>query len=263
MIEVVESGVLTTVQDRGRPGFAAIGVSPSGAVDRALAARCNRLVGNPEDAAVFETVGGLRLRAVEAVVVATDVEPASRVLRAGEELRVAVGTRQWHYVAVRGGLAVEPVLGSRSTDTLGRIGPPSMTDGDRLAVGDEPDEPVAGDIAPVRDADGSVRVTAGPRRDWFVAAAWDALVGATWTVTESSRVGVRLAGPLLDRSRSGELPSEGLVRGAIQVPPDGQPVMMLADHPTTGGYPVIAVVEPSDVAVVAQVLSGGHVRLRG
>jgi biotin-dependent carboxylase-like uncharacterized protein len=263
MIEIVEAGLSTTVQDRGRPGLASIGVSPSGAVDPALAARCNRLVGNAEDAAVLESAGGLRLRAIDAAVAASDVEPAARVLRAGEELVVPVGVRQWHYVALRGGIAVDPVLGSCSTDTLGGIGPAAVCTGDRLVLGPEPAAPPSGEIAPVRDLVASARVTPGPRHDWFASNAWATLVGADWTVTLGSRVGVRLAGPLIARARVGELASEGLVRGAIQVPPDGQPVMMLADHPTTGGYPVIAVVDPTDVAALAQTLPGGRVRFRG
>ena len=252
----------TTVQDRGRAGLASIGISPSGAVDPELAARCNRLVGNPEDAAVLETVGGLRIRAVDAVVVASDVESTARVLRAGEELVVPVGGRQWHYLALRGGVAVEPVLGSRSTDTLGRIGGDAFVSGERVETGGEPAGPVSGETAPVRDVSPSARVTPGPRIDWFVSDAWDTLVSTPWTVADASRVGVRLTGPTIERSRRGELPSEGLVRGAIQVPPDGQPVMMLADHPTTGGYPVIAVVDPADVVAVAQRLGGGVVRFR-
>lgn len=261
-IEIVAAGVLTTVQDRGRVGHASIGVSPAGAVDPALAARCNRMVGNAEDAAVLETVGGLRIRAVAAVVVATDLEPVARVLRSGDEVDLPVGTRQWHYVALRGGIAVDPVLGSRSSDTLGRLGPAVVASGDLLPIGDEPDTPVSGEVAPLRDVDPVAGVTTGPRRDWFVSSAWESLVTSPWTVTEASRVGVRLRGPVLERAHAGELPSEGLVRGAIQVPPDGQPVMMLADHPTTGGYPVIAVVDPADVASVAQVLAGNAVRFR-
>jgi biotin-dependent carboxylase-like uncharacterized protein len=262
VIEIIDAGVLTTVQDRGRPGHASIGVSPSGAVDPALAARCNRLVGNPEAAALIETVGGLRLRALGPTAVATDVESTARILHEGEEVTIPIGHRQWHYVAFRGGVAVDPVLGSRSTDTLGRLGPPPIVANDRLSLGPEPTAPVSGEVAPIVEPSARPRVSIGPRVDWFVDGTFDRLTTAEWTVATASRVGVRLAGPLLERSRLDELPSEGLVRGAIQVPPDGQPVMMLADHPTTGGYPVLAVVDPDDVAMVAQVLAGGAVRFR-
>jgi allophanate hydrolase subunit 2 len=248
VIEVVAPGLLTTVQDRGRPGHAAIGVPHGGAVDLALAAHCNRLVGNDDGAAVLETVGGLRLRAVTAVVIATDLEPVARSLRPGE----------WHYVAVRGGIDVTPVLGSRSTDTLSGLGPPSPEAGDRLAVGPEPARRPIGETWPPPDVPDIALITPGPRADWF--ARVDDLVVRRWTVTDVSRVGVRLGGGGLERVVEVELPSEGLVRGAIQVPPDGHPIVMLADHPTTGGYPVAAVVEPECLAAVSQRPVGSSVR---
>lgn len=262
MIEVVDPGLLTTVQDRGRPGYAAIGVPPSGAVDIALATHLNRLVGNPDNAPVLETVGGLTLRAVSSVVVAGDTEPVARSLTPGEEIHVAVGGRQWHYVAVRGGFEVPRVLGSCSTDVLSGLGPAPLQQGDRLAVGPEPAAPPVGDVWPVAVIDRAIALTRGPRCDWFTDGAWDAMLHAEWTVANGNRVGVRLAGHRLDRVVTAELPSEGLVRGAIQVPPDGSPIMMLADHPTTGGYPVIAVVAPADVAAVAQRLIGSRFRFR-
>lgn len=260
MIEIVAPGLLTTVQDRGRPGQAAIGVPHSGSVDPALAAHCNRLVGNGDDAAVLETVGGLRLRALEAVVVATDLEPVARSLRPGDEVVIAVGGRAWHYLAVRGGVDVPPVLGSRSTDTLSGLGPPAPGPGDVLPIGPEPHRLPIGETWPPPGVPDVATVTHGPRADWF--ASLDELTAPLWTVTDASRVGVRLGGARLDRVVEAELPSEGLVRGAIQVPPDGSPIVMLSDHPTTGGYPVIAVVEPSSLAAVSQRPVGGSVRLR-
>jgi biotin-dependent carboxylase-like uncharacterized protein len=261
VIEVVDAGVLTTVQDVGRPGYAAFGVPPSGAVDPQLAAHCNRLVGNPDGAAVLETVGGLVLRAVAPVVVASDVESVARSLALGDTLRIDVGDRQWHYVAVRGGIDVEPVLGSRATDTLSGLGPSCVAGGDRLAVGDEPATPPVGETWPVHPPRDVIGITRGPRADWFTPEALATLAGR-WTVADASRVGIRLAGPTLERAIDRELPSEGLVRGAIQVPPDGRPIMMLTDHPTTGGYPVIAVVQPADVAALAQHLVGSAITLR-
>lgn len=262
-IEIVEPGVATTLQDRGRPGYAHLGVSPSGAVDPWLAALVNRLVGNPAGATVLETCGGLVLRATGHVLVATSADPGPRTLGPGESCHVPAGRsgRLWHYVAVRGGLLAEPVLGSTSSDTLAHLGPPPCQAGDRLAVGGAPVAPIVADIAPLADVPGVVRITAGPRVDWL-ADGLRALVSGPWRVTTTSRVGVRLSGVPLVRARSDELASEGLVRGAIQAPPDGDAVMMLCDHPTTGGYPVVAVVHPDDVASLAQHAPGSEVRFR-
>jgi biotin-dependent carboxylase-like uncharacterized protein len=167
------------------------------------------------------------------------------------------------YVGVRGGLAVSPVLGSRATDLLSQLGPPVVRDGDRLPVGPASGVVPGVDVAPTRAlaAEPVLRVTAGPRVDWFTTAAVAALSSRGFEVTaQSDRVGVRLAGPVLERTRSDELASEGLVEGAVQVPPDGHPVLFLADHPVTGGYPVIAVLHPDDVPVAAQCRPGQRVR---
>lgn len=260
---VVEPGVATTVQDSGRPGHAHLGVPASGAVDPGLAALVNRLVGNGAGAAVLETTGGLVLRAEQPVLVATSVEGVARTLPAGSTVVVPAGHgRVWHYLAVRGGVAVETVLGSRSTDTLSGLGPAPLRAGDMLPVGVDPGSAVDPGHAPLRPLPQFARLLPGPRADWFEPGSLGRLGEATWTITAASRVGVRLRGVALRRTVGRELPSEGLVRGAIQVPPDGDPVMMLADHPTTGGYPVIAVVHPDDVAVVAQTSAGRPVRFR-
>lgn len=261
-LTVVEPGWATTVQDRGRPGYAYLGVPAGGAVDPDLAALANRLVGNPPDAAVIETSGGLVLAAARAVLIATTVEGVAHPIVPGTRVHVPSDhQRVWHYVAVRGGFDVPAVLGSRSTDTLSGLGPPPLQQGDRLAVGPDPGGDIGGHHAPLRPiAARTVRITPGPRLDWFAADALTMLTAADWAVAATSRIGVRLTGPSVGRVRAGELPSEGLVRGAIQVPPDGAPVMMLADHPTTGGYPVIAVVDPDDVALVAQTSAGHRVR---
>jgi biotin-dependent carboxylase-like uncharacterized protein len=261
VIAVVEAGIATTVQDRGRPGFAHLGIPPSGAVDPRLAALTNRLVGNPPGAALIETCGNFVMRVTAAALIATSSELAPISLAPGERLRVTVDReRLWQYVAVRGGIETAEVLGSRSTDTLSGLGPPPLTIGDMISVGPEPDDPVAVDQAPRPDRAGPALVGPGPRLDWFQPACFERLVAASWIVSESSRIGVRLRGVSLPRRIHVDLPSEGLVRGAIQVPPDSQPVMMLADHPTTGGYPVIAVVHPDDVGTVAHTSPGGTVR---
>lgn len=259
---VLEPGIATTVQDLGRPGLAHLGVPPSGAVDPALVVMLNRLVGNRPDAAVLETVGGLRVRAGVAVLVAHDAASAPHRVAAGAEITIAAGgARRWHYLAVQGGIVTPTVLGSRSHDTLSGLAQADLTAGVELPLG--PSSPYASpvDVAPIPFPAATVRVRPGPRADWFddpVAA----LTTNPWKTAEVSRVGVRLRGPAIARRLDSELASEGLVRGAIQVPPDGQPVMMLADHPTTGGYPVIAVVDADDVAHVAQCAADALVRFR-
>jgi biotin-dependent carboxylase-like uncharacterized protein len=167
------------------------------------------------------------------------------------------------YLAVRGGVAVEPVLGSRSTDSLSGLGPEPLRAGTLLPVGDTGElPPIHVDQAPPpgRRA-GVLRVLPGPRDDWFAPGALEALCGRPYVVSQdSNRVGVRLHGPELVRAREGELPSEGMVTGAVQVPPSGQPIVFLADHPPTGGYPVIAVVLTADLPVAAQLRPGDPVR---
>jgi biotin-dependent carboxylase-like uncharacterized protein len=273
-LTVLATGPLSTVQDGGRPGQGALGVGRSGACDRTAMRLANRLVGNAPDAAVLEvTLGGLALRAGADLVVATTgarcsvAHNAPVSLRAGAELRLGLpptGLRT--YVAVRGGIAVEPVLGSRSTDLLSGLGPSALSAGDVLPVG-EPTGPMPGvDLAPVPDPPGgevTVRVLPGPRADWFPPEASAVLTGTAWEVTgESNRIGLRLAGVALERSRTGELASEGMVRGALQVPPSGQPVLFLADAPVTGGYPVIGYVQDADVDRCGQLRPGQTLRFR-
>jgi biotin-dependent carboxylase-like uncharacterized protein len=275
-VTVLATGSLTTVQDAGRPGRAALGIGRSGACDRRSFRLANRLVGNPEDAATLEvTFGGLRLRADDDVLVVTTgarcagawPHNAPATLRAGRELELgtpAGGLRT--YVAVRGGLATDVVLGSRSTDVLSGLGPAPVAVGDTLPVGDPERSAPGVDVAPVPDPDASdvtVRVAPGPRRDWFGDDAWASLLAGPYTVTsDSNRVGLRLDGPPLERARTDELPSEGMVRGALQIPPSGQPVLFLADHPATGGYPVIAYVVDDDVDRCGQLRPGQTVHLR-
>jgi biotin-dependent carboxylase-like uncharacterized protein len=280
VLTVLAPGPRSTVQDRGRPGWASIGVPRSGAADLASHDLANRLVGNrPEAAAVEVTLGGLRIRAEASALVAITGAPARLtvdgrpapmnapfLLPAAGLLELGLPPRGLRtYLAVRGGIDVPPVLGSRSSDTLSGLGPRPLAAGDRLPIGGlAGDEPFV-DVAPVAGpAERAVlRVLPGPRRDWLAAEAWSALTGNDWTVSsDSDRVGVRLTGPRLARARDEELPSEGLVTGAVQVPPDGAPVLFLADHPVTGGYPVLAVVVTADVAAAGQLRPGDSVRFR-
>lgn len=278
MLRVVRPGPLTTVQDEGRIGLASIGVSPSGAADRRSYRLANRLVGNTFGAPALEvTAGGLVVRAEGDVLVAVTGAPcpgapqnASAWLRAGEELALGTPERGLRsYVAVRGGLDVEPVLGSCSTDVLSGLGPPPLRADDVLALGGAAAELPSVDVAPVPRVGAApgqtvtVRVLPGPRRDWFTPDAWPRLTDVRYQVTsDSNRVAVRLDGPVLERSVTGELASEGIARGAVQVPSSGLPLVFLADHPTTGGYPVLAYVLDDDVDLVAQLRPGGLLRFR-
>ncbi len=274
-LTVTDPGPLTTVQDGGRPGLAHLGVPRSGWLDAPAALLANRLVGNDPDAALLETtMGGVALRPGSALTVAVTGamaevlvdrhavawgEPVS--VRAGAELRVGParhGVRS--YLGVAGGVNVEPVLGSRSTDRLSGLGPAPLAAGDLLPVG-AAGRPRPVDVARTGVPDGVLRVTPGPRHDG-VDGGLARLVHHDWTVAaDSDRIALRLAGEPLRRARAGELPSEGLVLGAVQVPPDGQPLVFLADHPTTGGYPVVGVVVPEDLWQCAQLRPGDSVRL--
>jgi biotin-dependent carboxylase-like uncharacterized protein len=239
-----------------------VGVPGGGALDGDLRALLNRLVGNGPDAAVLETLGGLRVTTTTPAVVATSAERAVRAVAAGEVVTVDPAAAElWGYLAVRGGIAVPPVLGSRSRDSRSGLGPPLPVVGDHVPVGADPGTALVVDQAPPRRRPDLVGVWPGPRVDWFAPDAFDRLTGTEWTVSaDVSRVGVRLDGPPLARRVTAELPSEGLLLGAVQVPPDGRPVVMLADHPTTGGYPVLAVVDGRDLSTVVQSRPGTALR---
>lgn len=268
-------GALATVQDDGRPGLAHLGVPRSGWLDPRAARLANRLVGNDEDEAVLECVlGGLSLSCEVAMTVAVtgagctvDVDGArggfgvAVSVPAGARLRLGTPARGLRsYVAFGGGLRVPDVLGSRATDTLSGLGPAPLAAGDALALG--PSYGVASGVEVWPDQPGEVtvlRCRPGPRLDWCDLSGLD---GTTYVVApDSDRVGLRLQGPAIERVRTEELASEGMVLGAVQVPPDGQPVVFLRDHPTTGGYPVPCVVVPEDLGLCAQLRPGDSVRL--
>ncbi|MDM4763796.1 biotin-dependent carboxyltransferase family protein [Galbitalea sp. SE-J8] len=285
-VRVTQAGPSTLVQDPGRPGLARLGVGASGAADRAALALANRLVGNPSSAAALEILLGpfavVPLRDVWVAVTGAwgagcvdghALEPHTATLvPAGATLSLGVAAQGLRYVlGVRGGIETDTVLGSRATDTLAGLGPAPVRDGTTLAIGPEPVEPVpVADLVPVDPpsaGDLLVDVLPGPRRDWFDDDAWATLAGTRWTVSaRSDRTGIRLEGPPLARSalgaRLGELPSEGMVRGGIQVSPDGAPTVLGADHPVTGGYPVIGVVTAASMDRLAQARPGQGVRMR-
>ncbi|MDQ1021093.1 5-oxoprolinase subunit C family protein [Streptomyces afghaniensis] len=277
-LAVVRAGALTTVQDLGRPGHAHLGVPRSGALDRPAADLVNRLTGNPPEAAVLETtVNGCTVRPRSTVTMAVAGAPCrvsvdGRPVAWGAPVRVPAGALLEvgpavaglrSYVGVRGGITVEPVLGSRSTDLLSGLGPPPLTDGTVLPLGRPTGVHARVDVAPqpAPPAELVLRVTLGPRDGWFTPEAVRTFVSRSYRVSPASnRIGLRTEGAALERARRGELPSEGMVLGAVQVPPDGRPVVFLADHPTTGGYPVIAVVRAADLAAAAQAVPGTPVR---
>ncbi|WP_338675379.1 biotin-dependent carboxyltransferase family protein [Streptomyces sp. SCSIO 30461] len=277
-LTVVRAGALTTVQDLGRPGYAHLGVPRSGALDRDTLRLVNRLVGNPEESAALETtLTGCTVRPSCAVTVAVGGAPCpvrvdGRAVAWGTPVRVGAGALLEAgsaargvrgYVAFAGGVAVPAVLGSRATDLLSGLGPAPLADGVVLPLGDPAGPPGRVDAAPWRcpPSELVLRVRFGPRDDWFAPSALRTLTSSVYRVSASSnRIGLRTDGPPLDRAGAGELPSEGMVLGAVQVPPDGRPVVFLADHPTTGGYPVVAVVHEADLGAVAQALPGTPVR---
>ncbi|MCA4133183.1 5-oxoprolinase/urea amidolyase family protein [Arthrobacter sp. M4] len=300
-LRVVSPGLQSLIQDLGRRGYAALGVSAAGALDRGSLRRANRLVGNAAGAAAVEIVaGGLRVQAVGDQVLAVTgatseltILPASGASSAehaphagpnvgartvamatpfalldGETLELGPPQSGFrNYLGIRGGVAVAAPLGSRSTDTMSGIGPAPLAKGQILPAGVATVSNVVGspEIQPEYPDTGVTVLDfiPGPRADWFDEAALESLCSQDWLVTpQSNRVGMRLDGTPLKRSRDGELPSEGTVAGAIQMPPAGLPVLFLADHPITGGYPVIGVLVDEHLDLAAQVPIGGRIRFR-
>ena len=301
-LAVRKPGLQSTIQDLGRPGYASLGVSSAGAMDRGALRRANRLVGNGEgDAGIELLFGGLELVALSDQVLAVTgaavpleimppdeqgareeqdaIEAEQRTtavrhpacdapfaLLAGERLTVGTPTAGLRsYVGVRGGLGGPEALGSRSTDTMSGIGPEPLQAGTVLPVRTPKPGSIVGhpEVSPLPDRNEAtvLRVVPGPRQDWFSDETLQEFLTREWTVTpQSNRIGLRLNGHALTRSRDGELASEGTVRGAVQVPPEGQPVLFLSDHPVTGGYPVIAVVVHADLDKAAQLPPGTTVR---
>lgn len=298
-IVVMDPGPLTLIEDLGRRGSAELGLSPSGALDRKSLMLANALLGNAPGAPGLEVLlGGLRLRFVTGASVAvTGAEGRVTVNGADIDLSQAVrvppgavmafappafGIR--YYLAVSGGIAAASLLGSCSADLLSGEGPPPLKAGDTIALArgngsagspGAAASPMAQlpapDVlrrvfrrAPDPDSPITLRVDRGPRADWFDDPSLRRLTGQFWTMSpESNRIGARLLGRPLRQNRTDELPSEGAVLGALQVPPSGLPTVFLADHPVTGGYPVIAVVRRADMDLLGQARPGQRIRFLG
>jgi biotin-dependent carboxylase-like uncharacterized protein len=286
VLEVLEGGLLTTVQDEGRPGLQKLGVPVTGAMDAPALRAANLLVGNPPGAAALEcAVTGPRLRVLRTTTLAItgadlqtvleradmgpwSVPPWTSFLARADSILSFAGRRAGcrAYLAVAGGIDVPEVLGSRSTDLNSGIGGHR---GRALRPGDVLHAPVARgrsgrrwpaprqSLAP----DASVRVLLGPQEDYFTDEAVATFLSADYVLAPSSdRMGCRLEGPVLAHRGPREIVSDGNVLGSIQVPPDGRPIVMLADRGSTGGYPKIATVIGADVARLGQLLPGDRLR---
>lgn len=277
MITLLETGVQASLQDLGRHGYMHLGVPTAGAADGFSLRIANLLAGNPEGATAVElTGGGARLRFTAATHIAlaggsaevmlddepvamhqTLAVPAGAVLEFG---RMLTGWRT--YLAVAGGIKAATVLGSVSTDTLAGLGPELLERDMELVSGIPSVSPGFYLRAPTIYArHAMLRVLTGPHEDWFTGEARQAFVNGEYSASsQSDRTGVRLEGATLERAKPGELPSMGMVTGAVQVPSAGQPIVLLPNHGATGGYPVIAVVIAADLGTLAQLAPGDRVR---
>lgn len=281
LFTIDDTGLQTLYQDLGRQGNGNLGVTTSGSADRAAARTANAAVGNKRNATLLENIGGMRLTALaEAVICITGAEAPVTVngrdvplatpliIPAGATVEVGAATLGMRsYLAVRGGLIADTELDSAATDLLSGLGPDPLQPGDTVSASlTRPESANALLSNPLRVTKvggvthGTIRVIPGPRDDWFEGGL-EKFLDTTWTVTpESNRVGLRLNGPEpIERTRTGELPSEGMVAGSIQIPPNGQPVVFLRDHAVTGGYPVIATVLHEDVDIAAQLPANAQV----
>lgn len=277
MIQVLEPGFFTTVQDLGRPGLGHLGVPTAGAADIFSLRVANRLVGNPDGAAALEmTSRGATLSFDAPAHVAfagaemeasldgqplpmhqTVAIPAGGLLRGG---RIHGGLRT--YLAVAGGLKVPPVLGSASSDTLAGLGPAPLNAEAKLDLGQPAHATGFYLRAPPRFGEVALmRILPGPQEDWFALPVLRQLLEGEYRVlSQSDRAGLRLEGEKLERTRKQELQSMGMVPGAIQVPGSGQPIILLANHGATGGYPVIANIISADLSALGQCASGTRLR---
>jgi KipI family sensor histidine kinase inhibitor len=289
-LDVIEGGLLTTIQDAGRFGYRRLGVTHGGPMDAAAHLAANQLVANPEGAAALEcTVRGPTLRfAVTTAFAITGADLGAVLERADKgdwvvPLGMSVLARAGNVLSFRGrragcracvafagGIDVPPVLGSRATDLtagLGGLQGRPLRSGDRLALrpGGRASAPSLPRTLPRAPAEAvTVRVVLGPQADLFTPDSLSRFLSEAYSVTPvSDRVGCRLSGTPLRHAGAAEIVTDGMVFGSIQVPPDGQPIVMMADAPTTGGYPKIATVVAADLPLVAQLVPGaGRISFR-
>lgn len=279
-ILVIKSGPLTTIQDLGRKGLAHLAVPPSGALDQPALNLANRLVGNSEgDAALEVTFSSFSFRSQSDCVVAVTGARAELFLDGKPErwgMPVVVRKSQIFemsppragvrtYVAFNGGIEANSHLGSRSTDILSALGPDPIKDGQTLALGESSGTIPVIDFAPYPEPKAEIKLDLylGPRDNYLASSSLTELGRKTWTVSsKSNRIALRLEGPPLAKNNHGELKSEGIVVGSVQVPHDGLPLIFLADHPTTGGYPIVGVIGSSGIAACAQAPPGTRISFR-
>lgn len=277
---VKSCGALTTLQDLGRFGYQRFGLSTAGAMDRPALAVANALVGNAAGTAAIEfaVMGGeivvegdvrVALAGADCVLqVGGDIVPplTSRIAQAGESIRVgAARSGVFAYLAVGGGFGLAPQLGSLSVHVragLGGIDGRPLRAGDRLPVaGGPPSGPEQVLPRPLARSAGPMRVVLGPQDDHFTAEGIATFLSSEYTITpDADRMGFRLSGPRIAHRDGFNIVSDGIVTGAIQVPGGGEPIIMLADRQTTGGYPKIATLVSVDIACFAQSRPGTKVR---
>lgn len=285
-IRIVSAGFAPTLQDLGRPQVQHLGVPPSGAVDPTALRLANALVGNPEDAAAIELrVMGptieieAEVARVALVGTAAPVEilgdrkveaPSHQSMRLTRGRRLRIGGLSdtgVAYLAIEGGFAITPVYDSLSTYTRAKIGGldgRALRDGDllplRQAEAEVRAERRCADLSWWRET-GPVRVVPGPQDDFFTAESVERFFAETYTVTrEADRMGMRLDGPVLAHSRGHDIVSDGIATGAIQVPGNGRPIILLADHQTTGGYPKMGTVISADIPRLGRMRPGDTMR---
>ena len=266
-IRVLSPGLLTTVQDLGRFGWTHFGVSASGAADPLALRAGNLLVGNAENAAALEMTlaGGAFELERDAVIALTGSDFGASLplwtaveLKAGDIVRCgATRSGARCCLCVRGGIDAPRVMGSASVHVMTGVGGRPLRKGDVLEIGDAAvRKPRAGRGAPPLDANGPLRVTTGPQADWFRG---ELYAGAYLVKEESNRMGLRLDGPAIP-SPAGHMLTEGVPLGAVQVPPDGQPIILFVEHQTTGGYPKPANVISADFWRLGQLRPRDEVR---
>jgi len=284
MIRVLDPGPQTTVQDLGRPGHLRYGIPPSGPVDRAAFVVANRLVGNADGAAGLEcTVMGPRFEAETPCAIAvTGAQMSVAVngaeapawttlsLKPGDVVKLGVaraGVRA--YMAFSGGLDVPSVLGSRATylrGRLGGLGGRALRKDDRLGLLPAPAPPICRAAASAivdLTVPPEIRVVLGPQADRFTEDGLAALLGGEYEMLpQSDRMGARLKGPRIEHARGHDIISDGIALGSLQVPGDGQPIALLVDRQSTGGYTKIATIGSFDIGRLGQVKPGQRLRFR-